>query len=59
MSDEEKPEISEDNLRTTIWRQMDLGKKDDQRFLVTIGVILLVVAVGLVFFFFSVLDSSN
>lgn len=59
MSDEEKPEISEDNLRTTIWRQMDLGKKDDQRFLVTIGVVLLVVAVGLVIFFFSVLDSSN
>jgi len=51
--------MSEDNLRTTIWRQMDLGKKDDQRFLVTIGVILLIVAVALVIFFFSVLDSTN
>lgn len=59
MSDEERPEMSEDNLRTTIWRQMDLGKKDDQRFLVTIGVILLIVAVALVIFFFSVLDSTN
>ncbi|MBK9145223.1 MAG: hypothetical protein IPM23_22360 [Candidatus Melainabacteria bacterium] len=59
MTDEERPEMSEDNLRTTIWRQMDLGKKDDQRFLVTIGVILLIVAVGLVIFFFSVLDSTG
>lgn len=59
MTDEERPEMSEDNLRTTIWRQMDLGKKDDQRFLVTIGVILLLVAVGLVIFFFSVLDSTG